>query len=343
MGAFDGDGRGEETGVFDDGGVEGVGMSDKGRGKEAGIFENKGEVSVSDDGGAEEVGAFDERGGKEMGRFDKRGVSDDGGVEEAGAFDERGGKEMGRFDTRGVSDDGGAEEVGAFDERGGKEMGRFDTRGVSDDEGAEEVGAFDERGGKEMGRIDKRGVSDDGGVEEAGAFDEGGAEEVGASDESRGKEVGIFDKRGRAGVPDEDVDEIGVWDCEDGAEVDGTTVDAGGRIQLPRRSKPRGHVALGGEEVWGLLVTGAGVGVESEEDGGSLVCAGGAEDELPGNSPSSTLTELRGSDEDGVVVVGAVVAGELSGAVLVDGGDDEVPPGSGKKMAPGKSGKELEE
>jgi hypothetical protein len=80
-----------------------------------------------------------------------------------------------------------------------------------------------------------------------------------------------------------------------------------------------------------------------EEGGGSVVCGGEEEDELLGDSTENGLAAFRGSEEDGVVVaVGAVVAGELSGAVLVDGAD-EVPPGSGRKMAPGKSGKEMEE
>jgi hypothetical protein len=81
-----------------------------------------------------------------------------------------------------------------------------------------------------------------------------------------------------------------------------------------------------------------------EEDGGSLVCGCGEEDGLLPDSTENGLTALGGSVEVGVVVaVGAVVAGELSGAVLVDGG--EVPPASasGKKMAPGQSGKEVEE
>lgn len=113
-----------------------------------------------------------------------------------------------------------------------------------------------------------------------------------------------------------------------------------------------------------MLLAGEGVGVESEvggeegvllvdgredgllagreEGGGSLVCGGEEEDGLLGDSTENGLAAFRGSDEDGVVVaVGAVVAGELSGAVLVDGGD-EVPPGSGKKMAPGQLGKEME-
>jgi hypothetical protein len=51
----------------------------------------------------------------------------------------------------------------------------------------------------------------------------------------------LDDKRG---VSDDD---IGVCDWE----VDGTSVDAeevGGRMQLPSRSTPRGHVTVGEEE-----------------------------------------------------------------------------------------------
>ena len=49
---------------------------------------------------------------------------------------------------------------------------------------------------------------------------------------------------------------------------------------------------------------------------------------------SRASTGPREPEEDGVVTaVGAVVAGEPS-AVLVDGGGDEVPPESGKKMVP---------
>ena len=173
-------------------------------------------------------------------------------------------------------------------------------------------------------------------------------------------------------MPDEDVNEVGVWGCEDGIEVGGASVDAEGTIHFPRRSTPRGHVAVGGEEVegeeggWddsgvlfaegvevksevgeeegGLLVDGVEDGLLAGwEEGDSLVCGGGEEDGLLGDSTENGPAALRGSDEDGVVVaVGAVVAGELSGAVLVDGGD-EVPPRTGKKMAPSQSGKEMEE
>ena len=188
-------------------------------------------------------------------------------------------------------------------------------------------------------------MPEDVGAEEAGVFDEVGVEVGKMSDTTDDK---TSDTRGRAreGVPDEDVDEMGVWDCEDDAELDGTSVDdAEGKIHWPRRFRPRGHAALVGEDVegeedWGLLVVGVGVGVEEKEDGGSVVCGRGEEDEL-GNSPepgNSPVTALRGSDEV-VVAVGAVVAGES----LVDGDDDEVPPESGKKMAAGQSGKETEE
>jgi hypothetical protein len=88
---------------------------------------------------------------------------------------------------------------------------------------------------------------------------------------------------------------------------------------------------VGGEED-GLLVNGLLAG--GEESGGSLVCGGGEEVGLLADSTERGLTAL-----EVVVAVGAVVA---SGAVL-DGGGDEVPPESGKKMAPSQSGKEMEE
>ena len=114
--------------------------------------------------------------------------------------------------------------------------------GASDKEGDKETGIFDDKG--EAGVSDERG-------EEAGVFDEGGAEEVGAFDETGGKEMGLFDESGGAGVPDEDVNEAGVCGCEDGVEVGGTSVDAEDTIHRPKRSTPRGHVAVGGEEVEG--------------------------------------------------------------------------------------------
>lgn len=106
-----------------------------------------------------------------------------------------------------------------------------------------EFGVFDNK--------DNIGVSDDGGAEEAGLSDDGGAEVVGAFNESGGKEMGLFDERGGTGVSDEDVNEVGVWGCEDGTEVDGTSADAGITTHWPKRSKPRGHVGVGGEEVEG--------------------------------------------------------------------------------------------
>jgi hypothetical protein len=186
-------------------------------------------------------------------------------------------------------------------------------------------------------------VPDDVGDEEAGVFDEVGEFDVRGGKMFDVREGKMSDGRGsRAGVPCEDVDEVGVWGCEDATELADTSVDVGGRMHWPRRSRPRGHATLVGGEVegdegdWGLVVVGEGVGVEPEEGGGSLVCGGGEEDELP-NSPVSRLSVLRGSDNNGVVVaVGVVVPGGSSGAVLVDGGDDEVPPESGKKMAPGQ-------
>jgi len=139
-----------------------------------------------------------------------------------GAFDGNG-----RGEETGVFDDG---EVGVFDKGRGKEIGVLDGTG--------EVGVFDEGRGKEIGIFGGKGevgVSDDRGGEEPTVFDEGEAEEI-------DNEMGIF---GESGVPDEDVDEIGVWGCDDD-----TPVDAGGTIHWPRRSRPRGHVALG-EEVEG--------------------------------------------------------------------------------------------
>jgi Ser-tRNA(Ala) deacylase AlaX len=71
------------------------------------------------------------------------------------------------------------------------------------------------------------------------------------------------------------------------------------------------------------VIAGEDVGAESEvggeEDCGLLV--NGGEDELLDDSTENGLEVVGISDEDGVAVtVGAVVAGELSGAVLVDGG-----------------------
>jgi hypothetical protein len=143
-----------------------------------------------------------------------------GGGEEFGVFDDTGGKEAGVLDD------------------GDKEMGAFDS-----DERDEKTGIFDDKG--------EVGVSDDGGGEEAGVFDEGGTEEVGAFDERGGEEMGLFDERGGAGVPDEDVNEVGVWGCEDGIEVGGSSVDAGGTLHSPRRFTPKGHVAVEGDEVEG--------------------------------------------------------------------------------------------
>jgi hypothetical protein len=124
--------------------------------------------------------------------------------------------------------------MGAFDGNGsGEETGVFD-------EG--EVGVFNKGRGKEFGVLDGKGelsVSNDGGGEGAAVFDEGEAEDI-------DNEMGIF---GKSGVPDEDGDEIGASGCDDD-----TPVDAGGTIHRPRRSKPRGHAALGeeveGDESW---------------------------------------------------------------------------------------------
>jgi hypothetical protein len=161
------------------------------------------------------------------------GVFDDKGGKEIEVLDDKD-KDMGAFDC-----DGRGEETGVFNDPGGTE----EEVGVSDEEGGKETGIFDDNG--------EVGVSDDGGGEEAGVFDEGGAEEVGAFDETGGKEMGLFDERGGAGVPDEDVNEVGVWGCEDGVEVGCTSVDAEDTIHWPWRSTPTGHVAVGGEEVGG--------------------------------------------------------------------------------------------
>jgi hypothetical protein len=243
-------------------------------------------------------------------------VPDD--VAEAGELDERGGKISGNGRI-GVPDD--VDEAGELDESGGKRSGNGRI-GVPDD--VDEAGELDESGGKRSGN-DRMGVPDD--VDEAGEFDEVGV-------------LGVREGNGsNAGVPGGDVDEMDVWGCEDATELGDPSVDVGGRIHWPRRSRPRGHAALvreeeeeGDEGDWLLVVE----GVESEE-GGLLVCGGGEEDE-PDNAPESTLsTTSRGSDKSGVVVaVGEVVTGEPSGDVLVDAGGDEVPPESGKKMTRGK-------
>jgi len=52
-------------------------------------------------------------------------------------------------------------------------------------------------------------------------------------------------------VPDEDVNGVGVWGCEDGTEVGGASLDAEGKIHWPRRSTPRRHSGVGEEEVEG--------------------------------------------------------------------------------------------
>lgn len=80
------------------------------------------------------------------------------------------------------------------------------------------------------------------------------------------------------------------------------------------------------------------------EDGELFVCGCGEEDGLPADNTENGLTALGVSDEVGVfVAVGAVVPGELSGGVLEDGGVDDNSPRSGKRMATGQSGKEMEE
>jgi hypothetical protein len=85
--------------------------------------------------------------------------------------------------------------------------------------------------------------------------------------------MGLFDERGGAGVPDEDVNRVGAWGCEDGIELGDTSVDAEGTKHWPSESTPRAHVAVGGEEVegveeeeggwddWGVLLAGEGVEV----------------------------------------------------------------------------------
>ena len=159
------------------------------------------------------------------------------GGKESGEFEDKGGKDIGALDDRGKG-------VGAFDGDG-----RGEETAVSNDGGVEEVVVLDKGRGKGTG--DEGGVSDDAGGEEAGVSDEGGAEEVGAADERGGKEMGLFDEIGGAGVPDEDVNEVGVWGCEDGSAIGTTSADARCAIHRPKMSTPRGHVAVGGEEVEG--------------------------------------------------------------------------------------------
>lgn len=88
------------------------------------------------------------------------------------------------------------------------------------------------------------------------------------------------------------------------------------------------------EEEGGLLVDGGEdeLVADEVESGGSLVFGGGEEDWLLDDSTGGG--SLRRFNEGGVVVAAeAVIAGEPSGAVLVDGGD-EVPPTSGERILP---------
>lgn len=147
-----------------------------------------------------------------------------------------------------MSDDGGGEEVGVFEDWGGEEVGKR---------------------GKEIGRLDGRSIGfgsddDDGVGGEEGAFEDWGGEEVG---KTGGKEGRTLDgKRDTGGLS---TDDVGVW------EVDVTSVDeveVGGKMQLPRRSRPRGHVRDGeeeeeGEDVGAESEVGAEVGAESEVGG----------------------------------------------------------------------------
>ena len=155
----------------------------------------------------------------------------------------------------GVFDDKGGEDIGVLNGRD-KEIGdgRDKEVGLFDDGGVEEVGGSDEEGGKETGMFDDNGelgVSDDAGDEEIGVSDGGAAEEVGAFDERGGKETGIFDDKGEVGVSDDrGGEEAGVFD-EGAAEEVGVS-DTEGTIHRPRRSTPRGHVTVGGEEVEGV-------------------------------------------------------------------------------------------
>lgn len=117
-------------------------------------------------------------------------------------------------------------------------------------------------GGEEMGEFDDKGarMPDDRGKEIGVSEDDDGGEEAGVFDERGGEELGVFDKRGGkyVGMLDDDVNEVGVWGCEDGTEVDDTSVDteeAGGlpddvvgKIHWPKRSTPRGHVTVGEED-----------------------------------------------------------------------------------------------
>ena len=142
------------------------------------------------------------------------------------------------------------------------------------------------------------------------------------------------------GVLSEADEEEGGLLVDGGEEDGGSLVCGGGEDELLADGEEDGGslVCAGGEDE--LLAGG-------EEDGGSLVCDGGEEDGLLGDSTENGLAALGESDEDGVVVpggavvAGAVVAEEPSEDVLVDGGD-EVPPGSGKKMAPGRQEKEWQ-
>lgn len=119
------------------------------------------------------------------------------------------------------------------------------------DRGGKSVELTDDKGGKDIGGREIGGFDDDGGGgEEAGVSDDGEGEEV----DRRGEVMGMLDvgREIKGGVSD---DEVSVWGWEDGTEdpsVDAEDVDGPGKMHCPRRSTPRGHVAVGEEEVEGV-------------------------------------------------------------------------------------------
>ena len=151
-----------------------------------------------------------------------------------------------------------------------------------------------------------------------GEGEEGLDDEGGGCDDGGDSDCGALD--GELGA---DVDESGVEGVEVGAGLDGAGAcvgvsdglledgdDAGGKTQLPARSKPRGQLTVG----------------EGDADGdgvdGGLVTAGESE-EVAGSEDEGEDGSLVGGEGVGEVVGGSVVEGGLEGeGVEVCGGLD---------------------